>query len=107
MPAQRVELVVAHYAGGLTGLDHVVNDGQRLAYPRAAVDDVAEEQRHASRMSPAAVLEVVTELLEEPLQGPGTAVDVADQVVATRRVEHQPSPVPSRLPQPSLVRQVS
>ncbi|MNC72235.1 hypothetical protein D3C75_1232620 [compost metagenome] len=46
-PAQRVELVVAHDAERLAGLDHVVNDVQRFADARATVDDVTEEHRHA------------------------------------------------------------
>jgi hypothetical protein len=41
--------VVAHDAQRLAGLDHVVDDVQRLANPRATVDDVADEHRHARR----------------------------------------------------------
>ncbi|ERO65808.1 hypothetical protein P308_17455 [Pseudomonas piscis] len=46
-PAQGIELVVAHDAQRLAGLDHVVDDVQGLANPRAAIDDVAKEHRHA------------------------------------------------------------
>ncbi|MND94595.1 hypothetical protein D3C80_868160 [compost metagenome] len=106
-PAQRIELVVAHDAQRLTGLDHVVDDMQCLANPRAAVDDIADEHRHARGMSPDATLLVITESVEQVLQGQSATVHVTDQVVATRGIEHQSPPPPNLLPQPSLVRQTS
>src|SRR5690606_32999482 len=98
----------AHDAGGLAGLDHVVDQLQRLADARATVDDVAEEQRHAPRMTPDPALQPIAELLEQSLQGSRATMDITDQVVTTRRIQlHQSPPTPSRLPQPSLVRQIS
>ena len=107
-PAQRAELVVAHDAQRLPGLDHVAHDVQRFADVRATVDDVAKEQRHALRMSPHAVLQAIAEAFEQLLKGFGAAVDIADDVVAARGIElHHSPPPPRRLPQPSLVRQIS
>lgn len=106
-PAERVEFVVAHDAQRLAGVDHRVHPVQGLADARAAVDDVAEEQRLAPRMAPDAALQAVAEQVEEAVQGMRAAVDIADQVVATSGVELHQSPPPRRLPQPSLVRQIS
>ena len=106
-PAQGIEFVVAHDAQRLAGLDHVVDDVQRLANPRAAVDDVADEHRHARGMAPDASLLVITEPVEQVLKGQSATVHVTDQVVATRGIEHQSPPPPNRLPQPSLVRHTS
>ncbi|MNG05220.1 hypothetical protein D3C84_883980 [compost metagenome] len=99
--------MIAHDAAGLAGIDHVVDDVQRLANPRATVDDVADEHRHARSMPPDATLFVITESVEQVLQGQGATVHVTDQVVATRGIEHQSPPPPNRLPQPSLVRHTS
>ncbi|MNQ92916.1 hypothetical protein D3C85_1083560 [compost metagenome] len=63
-PAEGVELVVAHDAAGLPGLDHGVHQVQRLADARAAVDDVAEEQRHALRVLPDVAPLAVTQAVE-------------------------------------------
>ena len=106
-PAEGVVLVVAHDAVGLAGLDHVMDDMQGLANTRAAVDDGAEEQGLALRMPPHAALALVAEGVEQPFQGVGTAVNIADQVETARWIEHQSPPPPRRLPQPSLVRQTS
>ncbi|MNF06397.1 hypothetical protein D3C80_2063340 [compost metagenome] len=80
---------------------------QRLADARAAVDDVAEEQRHPLRVLPDVAPLAVTQALEQALEGMRTTVDIAYQVVAAARIEAHQSPPPSRLPQPSLVRQTS
>jgi hypothetical protein len=107
-PAQRIELMVAHDAARLVGLDHVMHDVQRLADERPAINDVAKKQRLARGMAPHAALLVITQPVEQTLQGVRTAVHIADQVVTSRRVKHQSPPVlPSRLPQPSLVRHTS
>lgn len=84
-----------------------MDDVQRLANARAAVDDVADEYRHTRRMPPDATLFVITEQVEQVLKGQSATVHVTDQVVATRGIEHQSPPPPNRLPQPSLVRQTS
>ncbi|MNT53528.1 hypothetical protein D3C72_1906170 [compost metagenome] len=106
-PAEGVELVVAHDAAGLPGFDHGVHQVQCLADARAAIDDVAEEQRHALRVLPDVAPLAVPQAVQQALQGMRTAVDIADQVVAAARIEAHQSPPPSRLPQPSLVRQTS
>src|SRR5690606_4044920 len=79
VPAQRIGLVIAHDAGGLAGLDHVVDQLQRLADARATVDDVAEEQRHAPRMTPDPAMQPIAELLEQSLQGSRATMDITDQ----------------------------
>ena len=99
--------MVAHDAQRLAGFDHVVNDVQRFANPRTAVDDVADEHRHTRRMPPDATLFLITEPVEQVLKGQSATVHVTDQVVATRGIEHQSPPPPNLLPQPSLVRQTS
>ncbi|MNO48361.1 hypothetical protein D3C76_386940 [compost metagenome] len=106
-PAQGVVLVVAHDAERLAGLDHVVDDVQRLANAWPAVDDVAKEQRLAPRVAPHACHTLVTEGVEQAFKGQRTTVHVTDDVETTRRIEHQSSLLPKRLPQPSLVRQTS
>ncbi len=87
-PAQRVELMVAHDAQGMTGLNHIADDMQRLANTRATVNDVAEENRNTLRVTPDASLQTVAEKLQQVLQGMGAPVHVTDQIVATRRIEH-------------------
>lgn len=99
--------MVAHDAQGLTGLDHVVNDVQRLANARATVDDVADEHGHARRMPPDPALLVITETVQQVFEGQGASVHVTNQVITARGIEHQSPPPPSLLPQPSLVRQTS
>jgi hypothetical protein len=106
-PAQRVEFVVAHDAQGLPGLDHVVDDVQRLANARATVDDVADEHGHARWMPPDPALLVITEAVKQVFEGQGASVHVTNQVITARGIEHQSPPPPSLLPQPSLVRQTS
>ncbi|MNZ93638.1 hypothetical protein D3C78_1127140 [compost metagenome] len=106
-PAQGVVFVVAHDTEGLAGLDHVVDDVQRLADTRAAVDDVAEEQRLTPRVAPDATDTLVAEGVEQAFEGQRTAMHVTDDVETSRRIEHQSSLPPRRLPQPSLVRQTS
>lgn len=106
-PAQGVELVITHDAQRLAGFDHVMDNMQGLANARAAVDDIAHEHRHARRVPPDATLLLITEPVEQVLKGQSATVHVTDQVVATRGIKHQSPPPPSRLPQPSLVRQTS
>ncbi|MNM89154.1 hypothetical protein D3C81_1013830 [compost metagenome] len=106
-PAQGVVFVVAHDAERLAGLDHVVDDVQRLANAWPAVDDVAKEQRLAPRVAPHAGHTLVTEGVEQAFKGQRTAMHVTDDVETSRRIEHQSSLLPRRLPQPSLVRQTS
>ena len=107
MPAQGVELVITHQAMGLPGLDHAMHEMQGLTNPRAAIDDVAEKQRHPPRMTPDPGVQAIAQAVEQVLQAMGTAMHVTNQVVATVRVEVHYSAPPSRLPQPSLVRQAS
>ena len=76
-------------------------------YAGISVDDIAEEQRLPPRMAPDAAAQLVAEALQQAVEGVRAAVDVADQVVATARVEFGHSLPPRRLPQPSLVRQTS
>ncbi|MNE41094.1 hypothetical protein D3C80_1351460 [compost metagenome] len=106
-PAQGIEFMVAHQATRLAGLDHVMHDVQGFANARAAVDDVAQEQCHALWVAPYAALTAITEHVQQVLKGMGATVHVTDQVVTSRGIEHQSPPPPSRLPQPSLVRQTS
>src|SRR3989344_1622306 len=98
-PAQGVEFMVTHDAQRLPCLDHVVDDVQRLANPWAAVNDIADEHRHARGMTPNAGLLVITEPVEQVLKGQSATVHVTDQVVATRGIEHQSPPPPNLLPQ--------
>ncbi|MNJ64971.1 hypothetical protein D3C77_609600 [compost metagenome] len=84
-----------------------MDDVQRLANPRAAVDDVAKEQRLALGMAPDPALAFVAEGIEQAFEGVRTAVHVTNQVVTTGWIEHHSPPPPRRLPQPSLVRQTS
>lgn len=107
VPAQGVVLVVAHDAVGLAGLDHVMDDVQRFANPRATVDDVAKEHGLARRMPPDATLALVAEGVEQAFEGMCTAVHVTDQVETASGIEHHSPPPPRRLPQPSLVRHTS
>ncbi|MNE10914.1 hypothetical protein D3C80_1036510 [compost metagenome] len=86
-PAEGIPFVVAHQAQRLAGLDHVVNQVQCLADVRATVEDVAEEQRHALRMTPDAPLTTIAEAGQQALEGTRTAMHVANQVVAARRVK--------------------
>lgn len=106
-PAQGIVFVVAHDAERLAGFDHVVDDVQRLTNAWPAVDDVAKEQRLTSRVAPHASHPLVSEGVEQAFKGQCTAVHVADDVKTSRRIEHQSSLLPRRLPQPSLVRQTS
>ncbi|MOA33665.1 hypothetical protein D3C78_1549780 [compost metagenome] len=106
-PAERVEFVVAHDAQSLARGDHVVHPMQRLADARPAVDDIAEEQRLPAWMPPYPAVQPVTESFQQPVEGVGAAMDVADQVIATRGVEFAHSLPPRRLPHPNLVRQTS
>ncbi len=99
--------MIAHDAVRLPGGDHVVNDVQGLADTRAAVHDIAQEQRLPPRVAPDAGNALVTEGIEQALKGQGTAVNVTDDVETARRIQHQSSLPPRRLPQPSLVRQTS
>ncbi|MNN43127.1 hypothetical protein D3C81_1573490 [compost metagenome] len=107
VPAQGVVLVVAHDAVGLASIDHVMDDVQRFANPRATVDDVAQKQRLARRMTPDAALALVAKGVEQAFEGVCTAVHVTDQVETASGIEHHSPPPPRRLPQPSLVRQTS
>ncbi|MOA41125.1 hypothetical protein D3C78_1630610 [compost metagenome] len=79
--------MVAHQAQRLAGLDHVVHQVQGLADVRAAVENVAEEQRHALRMAPDPALAAIAEAGQQALEGPRAAMHVADQVVTARRIE--------------------
>jgi hypothetical protein len=106
-PAQRIEFVVAHDALRLTCADHVVYQVQGLANVRAAVDEVAQEQGQARGVAPHATLLSIAQGVEQILKCMGAPVHVADQIVTSRRIKHQSPPPPSRLPQPSLVRQTS
>ena len=106
-PAQGAVFVVAHDAERLPRLDHAMDDMQGLANAWAAVDDVAQEQRLAPRVAPYAADALVTEGIEQAFQGVGTAVNVADEGEAGRRIGQQSSLPPRRVPQPSLVRQTS
>ncbi|MNE30865.1 hypothetical protein D3C80_1244050 [compost metagenome] len=106
-PAERVEFVVTHDAQGLARGDHVVHPVQRLADARAAVDDIAEEQRLPAWMSPYPAVQPITEGFQQPVEGVGAAVHIADQVITARGIELAHSLPPRRLPHPSLVRQTS
>ncbi|MNW01735.1 hypothetical protein D3C71_1974150 [compost metagenome] len=64
-----------------------MNQVQCLADVRATVEDVAEEQNHALRMTPDAPLTTIAEAGQQALEGTRTAMHVANQVVAARRVK--------------------
>ena len=87
IPAQRVELVIAHDAERLTGVHHAMYQMQRLANAWPAINDVAEEQRHAPRMPPDASLHAVTEGVEQAFKGVRTTVHITNQVIATSRIK--------------------
>ncbi|MOA08310.1 hypothetical protein D3C78_1280650 [compost metagenome] len=106
-PAQRIELVVAHDAQRLARGDHGVHPVQRLADARAAIDDVAEEQRLPPRMPPDVAPQAIAEGFQQTVQRMRTTVHIADQVIAAGRVQLYHSLPPRRLPHPSLVRQTS
>ena len=74
----------------------------------STIDQIAEKNRHAPRMTPDTVLAPITEGIEQAFEGQCTTMNIANQVIATRGIEvHQSLPPPSRLPQPSLLRQTS
>jgi hypothetical protein len=81
---ERVELVIAHHGEGRTAVDHRPDDLERLQDPGAAVDEVAEEDGLTIGVAVDAVPLLVSELLEQPLEGIGMAMDIADEVVHGR-----------------------
>ncbi len=87
-PAQRIELMVAHDAVRLPGLNHVAHDVQRFANTWPSVDDVAEENRDALRVAPHASPQTVAQQFQQVLKDMGAPVHVTDQIIATRRIEH-------------------
>ena len=92
---------------GLAVVDHRMHQVQCLADVRPTVDDVAEKDHLPARMTPDTALQAIAQLIQQPRQRMATAVDIADQVVATLGIQLHQSPPPRRLPQPSLVRQTS
>ncbi len=100
--------MVTHDALGASGLHHVVDQMQGLAYARAAVNDVAEEQSLALRVPPDALLAGIAHVLQQPFQRARAAMDVADDIVATARVRAALTHWSvNLLVQPSLLRQMA
>src|SRR5690606_3689937 len=81
VPAERVEFVIADDAMGLARIDHVPYQMQRLADPRATVDDVAQENHLTLGMTPDATLLAVTHGIEQVRQCVRTAMHIAYQVI--------------------------
>ncbi len=102
VPGQGIEFVIAEDAVGMAAFDHGPHPAQGAADARAAIDQVTEKDRLALGVLPDAVHLLIIKTLQQQVQGMGAAVEIADQIVAQG---HQSSP--SRLPQPSLVRQIS
>jgi hypothetical protein len=73
--------VVAKDRESRAGLEHRAHQDQRLADARAAIEEIADEDRHPLGMAPGAQALCVAEPAEESGELVGVAVDVADQVV--------------------------
>ena len=108
--AQGIVLVVAHHDAGRAVLHHVPHQVQSLPDARSPVDDVADEDGLALGVLVHAVAFAIAHLLQQPDQGVGAAVDVADDVVTAvcgLAVCCHDQLAEISLAQPSLSRQVA
>ena len=81
MEANGIEFMVSHHGHRTAGIAHVFHDVQRFPDPWAAVDEIAYENGHPA---PGVFINPgdapVPQLLQEPLQRIGVAVDVTNDV---------------------------
>jgi len=83
-----VELVIAHEADGLAGLDHAPDRAHHAHIVRAAINEISQEQRLASgRVAPDAAKGLIAKLAEQPLEWFKVPVHIADQINAASGIE--------------------
>src|SRR5690606_9412475 len=87
MPGQRIVFMVAHKAMGVSRLHHAINNFQRGANLAAAINNIAQKNRHARRVLPYTCKLPVAQKLQQTAQTIGTAVQIANYVVTAATID--------------------